>query len=155
MGKQTGKEGVLWLLPEEALYLVERGSLDLWWPWKEDEAQGDDEDGLPMSLQAVYAMLLGTDGEVGKVGLERYSVFAGLKRLGYVVIRAPEWDGVEAVDKPVKETEPKLSPHAPKSLLAWLFYLFEREQPEPPSAGPLVKPGLYRSYSKSQRCLYV
>jgi len=26
------RHGALWLLPEEALYLVERGNLDLWWP---------------------------------------------------------------------------------------------------------------------------
>ncbi|KOS22081.1 putative tRNA-splicing endonuclease subunit tsp-5 [Escovopsis weberi] len=36
-GKDRLGVGRLWLLPEEALYLVERGTLDLWWPSLEFE----------------------------------------------------------------------------------------------------------------------
>ncbi len=30
--KDRPARGMEWLLPEEALFLVERGDLDLWWP---------------------------------------------------------------------------------------------------------------------------
>ncbi|UKZ82048.1 hypothetical protein TrVFT333_009830 [Trichoderma virens FT-333] len=66
--------GRLWLLPEEAIYLVERGTIDLWWPYTDFEAllpKGsttggpprpgfgpDDYDvGLPLSLEAAYSLL--------------------------------------------------------------------------------------------------
>ena len=40
---------------------------------------------LPMSLQGAYASFIGKSG----LTLERYQVFAGLRRLGYTVVRAP------------------------------------------------------------------
>ncbi|KAK2071951.1 hypothetical protein P8C59_006332 [Phyllachora maydis] len=81
-----------WLLPEEALYLVERGALDLWHPfqaledtlppkleketgiWERPQhgAQGDPDEfdlGVPLSLEAAYSLLIGEDGERGKVSL--------------------------------------------------------------------------------------
>ncbi|RMZ77658.1 hypothetical protein DV738_g4251, partial [Chaetothyriales sp. CBS 135597] len=42
---------------------------------------------LPMSLQGAYASFIGKSG----LTLERYLVYAGLKRSGYVVQRAPTW----------------------------------------------------------------
>ncbi|KAJ3508666.1 hypothetical protein NM208_g15788 [Fusarium decemcellulare] len=39
--------GRLWLLPEEALYLVERGTLDLWWPNLQLEELLPSPDGTP------------------------------------------------------------------------------------------------------------
>lgn len=136
MGKGD-KEGRLSLLPEEALYLVERGSLDL---RVEDSGEGRDE-GVGMSLQACYAYLLGREG----LTLERYIVFAGLKRSGYVVQRAPTWRD-EDWDKgyiPPRQVERG----RPLGLWARLYRgLFEGRERERPPQGPLVTPGLYRSY---------
>ncbi|TKA82381.1 hypothetical protein B0A55_01426 [Friedmanniomyces simplex] len=52
----------MWFLPEEVIYLVERGTVDLRWPATEDD---EDERGLPMSLQAAYAMFLGEQQGLG------------------------------------------------------------------------------------------
>ncbi|KAI1389061.1 tRNA-splicing endonuclease subunit sen54 N-term-domain-containing protein [Hypoxylon trugodes] len=142
-----------WLLPEEALYLVERGSLDLWWPARgiEDvfpvKKEGEDgssdaegrvfeehELGIPLSLQAAYALLIGEDGERGKVSLEKYQVYANLRRTGYKIMRATKM--------PLPPTK------ASQTLWQWLFSLFQGESHNNlPSYGPLVRPGLYRSYN--------
>jgi len=157
MGRSVlGKSNTsLWLLPEEALYLVERGNLDLRWPSRSsfngmrddgDEAEdGVDEEGIegiPMSFQAAYAMLIGDDTQRGKVSLERYTVYANLKRTGYIVLRAPEWDpslpGEVQSYKSIQEKSP--------SIFTWLLELFQKKTEYPPY-GPLVKPGLHRSYN--------
>ncbi|KAI5925535.1 tRNA-splicing endonuclease subunit sen54 N-term-domain-containing protein [Camillea tinctor] len=138
-----------WLLPEEALYLVERGSLDLWWPARdiahvfagkgeeagEDAGPYDEEDvplGVPLSLQAAYALLIGRPGDRGRVPLERYQVYANLRRSGYKVLRATP-----------------LSPPAAgaRSLWEWLFALLGPAARKS-RASPLVGPGLYRSYAQ-------
>ena len=90
-GEVGRRAGRVWLWAEEAVYLVERGSLDL--RWEREEGDGE-EGGMPMSLQAAYAMLLSGGDEDG-VSLEEYLVFANLKRMGYTVWRAPK-DGVDA-----------------------------------------------------------
>ncbi|XP_030590758.1 tRNA-splicing endonuclease subunit Sen54 isoform X1 [Archocentrus centrarchus] len=59
------------LLPEEALYLMECGNLQVFY-----------ED-LPLSIQDGYEKFLSTS----TVSLRQYQVFAHLKRLGYVVLR--------------------------------------------------------------------
>ncbi|KAF9777543.1 tRNA-splicing endonuclease subunit sen54 N-term-domain-containing protein [Thelephora terrestris] len=80
------------LLPEEALYLVERGAM---FCWKEHDLfttnaqQGlfpDDMEGVPMSVQQAYAEMIGKED----LTLERYQVYAYLKRLGYVVTRVKQ-----------------------------------------------------------------
>ncbi|GJD01603.1 tRNA splicing endonuclease subunit [Colletotrichum higginsianum IMI 349063] len=161
--------GKLWLLPEEALFLVERGSLDLWWPFRElgeilpppeskvaegtvhdaeqtkadsgeeaDEGSDDEFDaGVPLSLQAAYALFIGMDGERGKITLPKYQVYSHLRRLGYYVQRAPP-DATNLVPQP----QP-----AGKSLWQWLVSLLDRPAPTPPPYGPLVRPGVYRQYS--------
>lgn len=162
--KQTPGWLNTWLLPEEALYLLERGSLDLWWPARgiedifpvkkdgdEDAASNatqkvfeDYELGVPMSFQAAYALLIGQDGERGKVSLEKYQVYANLRRTGYKIMRAT-----------VMPLPPDPGPSPPpQSLLQWLFSLLPAHKPQdphshhhPPPYGPLVKPGLYRSYN--------
>jgi tRNA-splicing endonuclease subunit Sen54 len=84
----------VWLLPEEALYLLERGTLDLRLPTSMTGHgyQGPEDDELttniPMSLQAAYGCLIGRGG----LTLERFSVYTGLRRLGYTIIRSPSWD---------------------------------------------------------------
>ncbi|XP_038161533.1 tRNA-splicing endonuclease subunit Sen54 [Cyprinodon tularosa] len=64
-------EGKQYLLPEEALYLMECGSLLV---FNQD---------LPLSIQDGYEMFLSADA----VSLQQYQVFGHLKRLGYVVHR--------------------------------------------------------------------
>ncbi|KAM4716531.1 tRNA-splicing endonuclease subunit Sen54 [Anableps anableps] len=64
-------EGKQYLLPEEALYLMECGNLLVF------------HQDLPLSIQDGYEMFLSSDS----VSLQQYQVFAHLKRLGYVVHR--------------------------------------------------------------------
>ncbi|KAI1214449.1 tRNA-splicing endonuclease subunit sen54 N-term-domain-containing protein [Annulohypoxylon truncatum] len=147
-----------WLLPEEALYLVERGSLDLWWPArgiedvfpakKDGQSEAGEETkefedyelGVPLSLQAAYALLIGYDGERGKVSLEKYQVYANLRRTGYKIMRATHMP-----------LPPPLPAKPSQNLWQWLISLlpttYISSQTNPPPFGPLVKPGLYRSYT--------
>ncbi|KAJ6499095.1 tRNA-splicing endonuclease subunit sen54 N-term-domain-containing protein [Mycena sanguinolenta] len=74
------------LLPEEALYLIERGSMLCWKQTTLSLAGVDDLEevsGSPMSAQQAFSEMLGTED----LTLERYQVYAYLKRLGYVVTR--------------------------------------------------------------------
>ncbi|KIK08092.1 hypothetical protein K443DRAFT_672975 [Laccaria amethystina LaAM-08-1] len=74
------------LLPEEAIYLIERGSM---FCWKEtdlnlSEVSGAiDVLGAPMSVQQAYSEMIGTED----LTLDKFQVFSYLKRLGYVVTR--------------------------------------------------------------------
>ncbi|PAV17489.1 Aldo keto reductase [Pyrrhoderma noxium] len=80
-------EKVTHLLPEEALYLVERGSMFCWGHIDDshDPSRIDDNShSTPMTVQQAYTEMIGRDG----LTLERYQVYAYLKRLGYTVIRA-------------------------------------------------------------------
>ena len=229
-----------WLLPEEALYLVERGSLDLRWPTDDMEGVGDldarsveeghdgdlrecgidaempkcrEEDvsdseeqdgrifdderhenegnssdtnhkkqpdvrgGIPMSLQAAYACLLGENG----LTLERYIVFAGLRRSGYVVTRSSTWDDgpsdhsasngqAVAPSVPLQSgdaagpqvTNTSISHSFTSAALSLIHKLLTSiHKPTPtskrdtshPSLGPLVAPGLYRNYADIFRAL--
>uniref|UniRef100_A0A3B5MX42 tRNA-splicing endonuclease subunit Sen54 N-terminal domain-containing protein n=1 Tax=Xiphophorus couchianus TaxID=32473 RepID=A0A3B5MX42_9TELE len=64
-------EGKQFLLPEEALYLMECGNLQVF------------HQDLPLSIQDGYEAFLSSDS----VSLQQYQVFGHLKRLGYVVHR--------------------------------------------------------------------
>ncbi|KAI5475801.1 hypothetical protein MNV49_000812 [Pseudohyphozyma bogoriensis] len=85
------------LMPEEALYLAERGALELW-------SEKVDEEGklsrVPMSVQQAWSEIMGHD----ELTLERFQVYSHLKRLGYVVVRArvppPPAPKTKAVVKP-------------------------------------------------------
>ncbi|KAG5641611.1 hypothetical protein DXG03_004648 [Asterophora parasitica] len=69
------------LLPEEAIYLVERGSLSC---WKEsDLTLPENVVGAAMSVQQVYAEMIGVED----LTLEKLQVYTYLKRLGYSVTR--------------------------------------------------------------------
>lgn len=148
LGFRDGRSNRLWLLPEEVLYLLERGNIDVRWPVDDDDEE--DSLGVPMSLQGAYAAFLGREGEVnGSLTFERYSVYAGLKRTGYSVHRAPSWDGPG--DVPGEDCFPPLptSTWGLGLLTAGWRRLFasqtsatEAQQKE----GPLAPPGLYRSY---------
>lgn len=148
-----------WLLPEEALFLIERGSLDLWWPVRgldvifpqatgeKTEPTADDEYdlGFPLSLQAAYSLLIGNDGERGKVTLQKFQAYSNLKRLGYKVLRAPA----------PSSSAPTAPTAQPASVWQWLFSLIPASRAQPPPYGPLVRPGLYRAYKPiyEQLCL--
>jgi tRNA-splicing endonuclease subunit Sen54 len=168
MGKMTQgqKYGSIWLLPEEALYLVERGNLDLWWPTSssfagvieaiqgsrklvEKNDQAEEDEGVPMSLQAAYAMLIGMDGERGKISLERYTVYANLKRTGYAISRAPDWRA-NTTGGPHGQSGIPPAEESP-SLINWLSGFFAESEFERPLYGPLVRPGMYRSYNSIYR----
>ncbi|EIW81158.1 hypothetical protein CONPUDRAFT_165372 [Coniophora puteana RWD-64-598 SS2] len=78
------------LLPEETLYLIERGTMLCWKHAAEldiPELHSGDLDakigGAPMSVQQAYSELVGRED----LSLEKYQVFAYLRRLGYVVTR--------------------------------------------------------------------
>lgn len=124
---KADKSGTLWLLPEETIYLVERGNLECWW-----------EEGVPMSLQGVYATCLDGCG-----GLERYQVYSYLKRAGYILARAPTFQDEDA-DVPPSPTVRTATTTSP-GIFAQLFSSFFGETPVPRS-GPVVAPGAYRSY---------
>lgn len=203
---QADRNNWVWLLPEEALYLLERGSLDIRWPDVNEQGAAStkeiSQDGheagdatlersnddvaesetniesspeketvgeLPMSLQAAYASLIGTDG----LTLERYTVYAALKRAGYIVQRAPTWhDSDPEQANGHNETHPPSPPTTALSttlsttagpraasrggyfvyrLVSWLFQ--PRRGESCPSLGPLVAPGLYRNYADIFRAL--
>ncbi|KIY46259.1 hypothetical protein FISHEDRAFT_47614 [Fistulina hepatica ATCC 64428] len=84
----------LQLLPEEALYLIERGSLFCWCDHDGSVASltgVEDQGGLPpsmlhppMSVQEAYTKMIGREG----LTLERFQAYTYLKRLGYAVTRA-------------------------------------------------------------------
>ena len=137
MGKADAS-GHIHLLPEEALYLVERGNLDLRWPaCYFDEST----EGLPFSLQSAYAVLIGKMG----LTLERYTVYAGLRRSGYIVRRGPAWLSHDsAVDR--SEIIPATTSH---SAFIWLYDLFNWQTWDRPSTGSLVGRGLHRNYCEN------
>ncbi|CAZ85800.1 unnamed protein product [Tuber melanosporum] len=133
---KADRRGVLWLLPEETIYLVERGNLECWW-----------EEGVPMSLQGVYASALDGCG-----GLERYQVYTYLKRAGYILARAPTFfhdddkvvereergEGIIGTIRPATTTPPGIF----KQLFTSLFLT----RTKPPPFGPVIAQGTYRTY---------
>lgn len=127
----------IWLLPEEALYLIERGSLDIRWPLMENDG-AKEELPLPMSLQAAYATLVGRSG----LTLERYVVYAGLKRSGYAVTRAPSWEADYSSD-----VKTRISENSSLLFRIWASF-FPSDSTSRGKLGPLVAPGLHRSYSE-------
>ncbi|KAL7272798.1 tRNA-splicing endonuclease subunit sen54 [Rhizina undulata] len=134
LGK-ADRNGVLWLLPEETIYMVERGNLECWW-----------EEGVPMSLQGVYASCLDAAG-----GLERYQVFAYLKRAGYILQRAPTFfpsSSSSPASEELKNEVAATNTINPATLKPGLFqHLFSTLfTTRPPPDGPLVPPGAYHSY---------
>ena len=150
MGKGM-RDGGISLLPEETLYLLERGGLDVRLRLhrdrfgqekrEADEVAVEGAEEWPMSLQAAYTYLVGSRG----LTLERYAVYAGLKRSGYIVSRAPGWEGNEESPRVAQAPTPK-----PPDLWGFLYeYLFQAKAKDPPLLGPLIGKGLWRSYSES------
>ncbi|KAJ3798299.1 tRNA-splicing endonuclease subunit sen54 N-term-domain-containing protein [Lentinula aff. detonsa] len=90
------------LLPEEAIYLIERGSLMC---WKEsgmeypNDGTFESVSGSPMTVQQAYSVMIGQED----LTMDRYQVYAYLKRLGYTVTRT----------KPPSPFYPIASPYPP------------------------------------------
>jgi tRNA-splicing endonuclease subunit Sen54 len=88
-----GGKGRIELLPEEALYLAERGSLQIWngsAPTPEEPDLGTWSDvefgvrgAVEMSVLEVFGAFMGREG----LSWQRYQAYAYLKRLGYTVQR--------------------------------------------------------------------
>lgn len=174
VGRDVSGGGVV-LLPEEALWLLERGSLDVRWGKgvavgggvsEENEEEEDNEEGesdeealLPMSLQGAYAAMIGgeEEGRRGALTLEKYQVYAALKRVGFVVLRAEEWGGQRRTSRRTREVATS-SPSAASvasfglGVYEWLCDVLRggadrQRRTQRLRFGPLVTPGLYRSYS--------
>ncbi|WWC85789.1 uncharacterized protein L201_000656 [Kwoniella dendrophila CBS 6074] len=101
------------LLPEEALYLLERGSLQIWLlndfdqTSKEEEGLGEwseEEYGIKgaieLSVMEGFATFIGRDG----LTWERYQAYAYLKRLGYTVQRTRQFIPDHFLSDPVPST---------------------------------------------------
>ncbi|KAJ3573636.1 hypothetical protein NP233_g2305 [Leucocoprinus birnbaumii] len=74
------------LLPEEAIYLIERGALFCWGESDVDTSHLQGFEGIagaPMSVQQAYAEMIGKEN----LTLEKFQVYAYLRRLGYAVTR--------------------------------------------------------------------
>ncbi|ODQ52237.1 hypothetical protein SAICODRAFT_30731 [Saitoella complicata NRRL Y-17804] len=84
------KTSLGYLLPEETIYMLERGSLEVFYP-----------SGIPMSLQGIYAACIGSSKT--RVEAEVYAVYASLKRSGYIVRRAATFDGTPGEEHHVQE----------------------------------------------------
>ena len=184
-----------WLTGEEALFLLESGRCDVRWPKRrrseeveeryvplgaedDEEENGpetkevrkdvvEDEDleasELPMSLQGAYASFIGKSG----LTLERYIVYAGLRRSGYTVMRAPTWLDDDAglngharpPGLPLELAQRSTTSRGVLGSVSGLIhrlvqYLFKPDQSKACSSlGPLVAPGLYRSYNDIFRAL--
>ena len=154
------KNGKEWLLPEEALFMLERGSLDIRWPVvKTDNDEAHEEGGAPMSLQGAYGAFIGMEGGVGgKLTLEMYNVYTGLKRAGYIVFRTGTWDDEQMPIQPVTTATPGKSAWGVGFFSEIWRRLTANETYIPDHRfrlGPLVGPGLYRSYGDIHRLLQV
>lgn len=142
--------GGLWLQPEEALYTLERGSLDIHWPPSHNDADSETRESLPMSLQGAYAAFVSMAQPNG-LTLEQYVVYGNLKRGGFTVIRAGPSDTFENSPKTAAVAKKTLTPNLGARFVAFWQRLLIRGPTYPSNRiafGPLVTPGWYRSYSK-------
>lgn len=76
MGTYNHERKRLELMPEEALYLIERGSIECW--------TSEHHPTVPMSVQHAWAIMI----TAAELTSERYQVYAFLRRLGYTVVRS-------------------------------------------------------------------
>lgn len=194
--------GATVLRREEALWALERGSLDVRFrlgayaddqvrhtseperdgvgeselkdqdknDQSEEQSGNDDEnDGLPMSLQAAYAVLI--DSRMGAPGgmlsMEEYVVYAGLKRAGFIVLRAGGTDRWRSIAVEHTQQDGRWVPREDASsgkvsslaLFDWMLgYMKSRDVHREAEElrlqrGPLVKPGLYHNYQEIYRLI--
>lgn len=161
----TPKGGKEWLLPEETLFLIERGTVDCRWPVKREVGDHEEyrtEDGAPMSLQSAYAAFIGFEGGVGgKLTLEMYNVYAGLKRSGYVVFRTGSWGedrGELLLRQDAQQDQKEQSSIFTRffsDIWRWLSQPTHTITAQSLAFGPLIKPGLFRNYADIYRLLKI
>ncbi|KAF3912284.1 hypothetical protein AA313_de0203550 [Arthrobotrys entomopaga] len=141
--------GTTYLLPEELIYMVERGSLECFYPDSTDESDDAIDLNVPMSVQAVYAAALESTS-----GLERYQVYAHLRRYGYIVYRNPE-EQYDELFRSVGYQSKRTEYTGVGGWRVWGLGIFgalfrgafwgRRQKPGDPFA-PMVPPGSYRRY---------
>ncbi|KAF8659870.1 hypothetical protein AX16_001754 [Volvariella volvacea WC 439] len=115
------------LLPEETIYLVERGSLLCYKDWSSrvHESGLDHLAGSPMTVQQVYSEMVGKED----ITLERLQVYTYLRRLGYAVMRANPPDPYYPTPQPLRATKELSNPKFysflnPCSCLSWFKATF-------------------------------
>lgn len=88
--KNSKAQKRLELLPEESIYLIERGALFCYKSIQDNSSHlnlaniEETSPGAPMTVQQAYTEMIGRED----MTLERYQVYAYLKRLGFVLRRA-------------------------------------------------------------------
>lgn len=126
---------------------------------EEQEDQRKEESGIPMSLQGAYAAFLGEEAERGSwLTLDKYLVYAGLKRAGFIVRRTDTMIRCRPATIALKSDATEVQTQETSrniTLFAWLYKMLlaprrvDRQTiQESQRLGPLVMPGLYRSYSR-------
>ena len=65
------------LLPEESIYLIERGAM---FCWKESDLQVEGLEWVPMTVQQAYSEMIGTEG----LDLEKFQVRAEVHDAGHI-----------------------------------------------------------------------
>ncbi|KAK0455383.1 tRNA-splicing endonuclease subunit sen54 N-term-domain-containing protein [Desarmillaria tabescens] len=114
------------LLPEEAIYLIERGSLFCWKEIDIDLSGLEDVSGAPMSVQQVYAEMIGMED----VTVEKYQVYSYLRRLGYVVTRTvpptSEYPAAAPFEKmcPLGQPRPSIFERIRLTFFTWILKFF-------------------------------
>lgn len=105
--------GQIYLYPEEALYLVDRGSLLI------------DHQGVNMSVQQMWTTYLTCNHTPG-LAMERYLAYAYLKRLGFVVIRPGTYDSEGGPGRPSPLTAQGQALTRPINTISvpWLFAIW-------------------------------
>ncbi|KAL2830551.1 hypothetical protein BDW59DRAFT_170115 [Aspergillus cavernicola] len=141
---QADRWNRVWLLPEEALYLLERGSVDIRWPCctvGDGDEDNIEDSGIPMSLQAAYACFIGHGG----LTMERFSVYTGLRRLGYAITRAPGWTEGSDSEGDAGESLQRQGPGLAGIFTRFLQWL--RDPAPSTGMGPVAGLGFHRSYT--------
>ncbi|KAG8882702.1 tRNA-splicing endonuclease subunit sen54 [Tulasnella sp. 331] len=136
--ESTGRKR-LELLPEEALFLIERGSM---YCWRANDGDNSIHEqiasagqagvaleeviGTPMSVQQAFAEMI---YEARALSLEEYQVFAYLKRLGYTVLRAQKPSGAASYPSAGHYLFPISSHPLTIQRIAWLQPLCQVDSP--------------------------
>jgi len=108
--------GQIYLYPEEALYLVDRGSLLV------------DYQGVNMSVQQMWTTYLtcNHNQKTPALAMERYLAYAYLKRLGFIVIRPGTYGPEGGSSRPSPPTAPgqALTRSTTTTSVPWLFVIW-------------------------------
>ncbi|KAH8915265.1 hypothetical protein BT69DRAFT_1341524 [Atractiella rhizophila] len=122
-------------LPEEVIWLMDLGSVEVWKEGKEGLAR--------MSFQQVLVECIGVEG----LTLERYHVYAHLKRLGYIVVR-PGWHAAILAEDYASAIPSPPSRHLSilQRFLALFSLVLPFSAPTPKQLEPLVSSSVRRTW---------